>query len=200
MPTQAGEAHEYIAQLMLDLPPISGVHCSAELGHLFFHLFEDLAGLRPVKSGCRGLLALAMGSKQARKAGRNTRQAGAPGSLFSRLPCLDSTRIGLGLPRMKDVRMTCDHLFYNALCDGIQGQSASICADLRDQQDHEEHIAKLTLKTIFTGVNLHRLKELVDLLEEVRAHGQERLLTIPWASIRAAKRRNNLDELLKWRA
>ena len=76
------------------------------------------------------------------------------------------------------------------------GKLFRIGADLRQEYALEDQIADFSLERVGIAA-IDRVEHFVRLLEHERAQRLQRLLAIPWATVRSAEPRHDVDEHLE---
>ena len=197
MSPETGQAHEHIAQLVLDGQAVPTEDGLLQLGDLFRDLLHDLLGLRPVEAHGSRLLALAVRTQERRQRTRHAGESRTPCALFACLPGRNSSRILIIRAVPEDVGMALHHLGNDSRRYRVERQATRIRADLGDHQEHEEGIAELTFQPILTRVVLHCIEKLIDFLEQIGSHALEGLVFVPWTTVWTPEVSDDLDEFEK---
>src|SRR5204863_4108327 len=114
----------------------------------------------------------------------------------------DLVRVG-HRPVSEDMRMALHHLRRRCLGDLGCVEPAFLSRDLGVHRNLQQEVAEL-LPHLGVVAAVDRLEQLISLLEEVLAQRFVRLLAVPWAAVRGAKRVHDLedrtDPVLEWLA
>ncbi len=94
------------------------------------------------------------------------------------------------------MRVPADQLLGDVLERIGHRETALVRGDLRQEDALEEEVADLAAQGVVIAA-VDRVEHLVGLLEHERSQRLERLLAIPRAAVRPAKRPHDVDEALK---
>jgi hypothetical protein len=94
------------------------------------------------------------------------------------------------------VGMAADHLLRRLAKDFIQAQGPLLSIEVGQKEEHEQQIAQL-FGHMGGGAVVHRIHDLIGLLEDVALHGFRGLFAVPGTAVGPAKARYELNQPLK---